>query len=109
MPKTIQNAMILVKELGLRYLWFDSLCLIQDDIDDLKNGIMNMDAVYESAWFTIIAAQGSTAATGLPGVSQFPRELKQEIIPVKPGMRFLHVRSLDHHLNRTVYASRGWT
>ena len=109
MPRTIRDAMVLVTEVGLRFLWFDSLCLMQDSPADLKKGIMNMDAVYESAWFTIIAAQGSGADAGLPGVTQFPREIDQDCLKLKDGFGILRASSLDHYLNRSTYASRGWT
>jgi len=32
LPQTFQDAVIVTKELGLRYLWIDSLCIIQDDM-----------------------------------------------------------------------------
>ena len=108
-PRTIRDAMVLVEEVGLRFLWFDSLCLMQDNPEDLKRGIMNMDAVFESAWFTIIAAQGSGADAGLPGVTRFPREVDQDCLNIKDGFTILRVNSLDHYLNKSTYASRGWT
>jgi len=60
--------MDLVSAIGERYLWVDSLCLIQDDPADMKNGIDHMDLVYEGAIMTIIAAIGNHINAGLPGL-----------------------------------------
>ena len=34
MPKTFRDAIIVARQLDLRYLWIDSLCIIQDSADD---------------------------------------------------------------------------
>jgi hypothetical protein len=34
LPKTFQDAVLMTRRLGIRYLWIDSLCIIQDDGDD---------------------------------------------------------------------------
>jgi hypothetical protein len=34
LPKTFQDAITFTRGLQIRYLWIDSLCTIQDDIDD---------------------------------------------------------------------------
>ncbi len=31
LPQTFQNAIYLTRSLGIRYLWIDSLCILQDD------------------------------------------------------------------------------
>lgn len=50
-PATIRDAITLVAKLQLRCFWLDSLCLIQDDVGDLKLGIKNIDMVFYT--FTI--------------------------------------------------------
>lgn len=52
---------------GLRYVWVDCLCLVQDDGDDMADGIAKMDLVYRGARATIIAATGTDANAGLLG------------------------------------------
>ena len=34
LPRTFQDAMIVTRRLGLRYLWIDSLCIIQNSQED---------------------------------------------------------------------------
>ena len=109
MPNTLRDAMTLTAGLGLRYLWFDSLCLVQDDPADFMRGIMNMDLVYEYSYVSVIAAHGDGAESGLPGVGQTPRQGRQDTELLKPGMEIMRVHSLDEHLNKSVWASRGWT
>jgi hypothetical protein len=46
-PRTIQDAITLVRKLELRYLWVDALCLLQNDWQDLDRGVNVMDQVYE--------------------------------------------------------------
>lgn len=58
LPKTSQDAVVFTKDIGLRYLWIDSLCIIQDDINDWKNEAAKMADVYRNAYCTI-AATGS--------------------------------------------------
>ncbi|KAK7993899.1 Gamma-tubulin complex component 4 [Apiospora arundinis] len=34
MPQTLQDALIVTEKLGLRYVWIDALCIVQDDPED---------------------------------------------------------------------------
>lgn len=36
LSKTLQDAVIITRALGIQYLWIDSLCIIQDDEDDWR-------------------------------------------------------------------------
>jgi Heterokaryon incompatibility protein (HET) len=46
LPKTIKDAEKLVYWLGYRYLWVDSLCIIQDEEEDKARQIQFMDSIY---------------------------------------------------------------
>lgn len=35
--KTFVNALTVTQALGLQYLWIDSLCIVQDDTEDVRN------------------------------------------------------------------------
>ncbi|KAK4221800.1 hypothetical protein QBC38DRAFT_491343 [Podospora fimiseda] len=34
MPETLQDAIIVAKQLDLSYIWIDALCIIQGDVED---------------------------------------------------------------------------
>ncbi|CAG8978759.1 hypothetical protein HYALB_00012744 [Hymenoscyphus albidus] len=52
-----------------RYVLYSAYCILQDDADDRKHQIQQMDLVYRFAEVTLIAATGDNADAGLPGVS----------------------------------------
>jgi len=65
LQRTICDAIDLTRDLNFRYLWVDSLCIVQDD--DRAKGplISNMDVIYGHATLTIIAASSVGAQAGL--------------------------------------------
>ncbi|KND88387.1 hypothetical protein TOPH_07027 [Tolypocladium ophioglossoides CBS 100239] len=109
LPKTIVDAITLVRKLGLRYLWVDALCLLQNDWEDLERGVHVMDQVYERAWLTIIAACGSDSNARLPGVQPGSRKASRLAVEIKPGVHLGLCTALDSLLKSTIYQSRGWT
>ncbi|KAH7394194.1 heterokaryon incompatibility protein-domain-containing protein, partial [Phaeosphaeria sp. MPI-PUGE-AT-0046c] len=64
LPQTLQDAMTITLGLGLRYIWIDSLCIVQDDPDDLNREIANMANIYRGAFVAISAARASSVHHG---------------------------------------------
>ena len=62
--QTIRDAIHVVRASGLRYLWVDALCIIQDNETDKSQEISKMDHIYTSALFTIVAQSASSAEQG---------------------------------------------
>jgi hypothetical protein len=108
-PITVRDAMMLCQTIGEEYLWVDSLCLMQDDPQDLARGIKAMASIYERALVTIIAGSGTDANSGLPGVRMGSRKAAQPMAEVKPGIRMIGTRGIIDHMRRTRYTTRGWT
>ena len=77
LPKTIEDAMLLVQSLGERYLWVDSLCIVQDDRERKHDDIHRMDIVYSKAFATIAATHGKDSNAGLPGIRPDTRPTQQ--------------------------------
>jgi hypothetical protein len=67
--RTVEDAMQVVKQLGLRYLWVDAYCINQANSLDKEHRIRHMDIIYEGAYLTIIALSGSSSEVGLLGIS----------------------------------------
>jgi hypothetical protein len=64
LPKTLQDAVRVTRELGIQYLWVDSMCIIQDKQEDKFHEISNMADIYKNAYVTICAARANTADSG---------------------------------------------
>ncbi|KAF2732484.1 HET-domain-containing protein, partial [Polyplosphaeria fusca] len=110
LPQTILDACTVSEALGERYLWVDSLCIVQNDDEERHDQIMRMDAIYSSAVLTIAAASGSHCKTGLPGVSA-PRtypQCTQKINEMLLAIPFPSLATLEQG-NHLIWNSRGWT
>lgn len=64
LPRNFQDAITVTRLLGIRYLWIDSLCIIQDDKTDWEKEGSKMDRVYKNAYVTIAATSAATANDG---------------------------------------------
>jgi hypothetical protein len=72
LPQTIKDAIALTRKLCFKYLWVDSLCIIQDSDTDKACEINNMGKIYESAAVTIIAASAKDCHDGFLSTKSYP-------------------------------------
>ena len=108
-PQTIIDAIELVKCIGMRYLWVDSLCIVQDDDNDKQQQLKIMGTIYNNAELLVVAATGGNANAGLPGIGNTPRRISQSHERIA-GSNFISVQPLMQRvLKRSVWKSRGWT
>lgn len=64
MPQNFQDAICMTRALGFRYIWIDSLCIIQDSADDWAREGSQMDKIYKFARLTLAATSASTSEDG---------------------------------------------
>jgi hypothetical protein len=67
-PRTIRDAMSFTEQLGIRYFWVDSLCIVQDDELSKHDQNQAMAVIYANAYVTLIARNGRDADHGLRGI-----------------------------------------
>ncbi|KAK3360651.1 heterokaryon incompatibility protein-domain-containing protein [Lasiosphaeria hispida] len=65
LPKTYQDAILVTRKLGFRYIWIDSLCIIQDDLADWQQESSRMASVFKGASLTLAATGAKDGAGGL--------------------------------------------
>jgi hypothetical protein len=56
LPKTLHDAIKITRSLGERYIWIDSLCIVQDSPDDWAKESATMGRVYSNSLCTIISS-----------------------------------------------------
>lgn len=64
LPQTILDAIACTRALGLRFLWIDALCILQDSDDDKFRELAQMRHIYRNAYVTTIAATAPRVSTG---------------------------------------------
>lgn len=78
LPPTFQEAIDFTRRLGIRYLWIDSLCIIQDDENDWRVEASKMASIYQNCYLVISAAKSSGAYEGL--YADFPPRCRTHTI-----------------------------
>jgi hypothetical protein len=64
LPKTYQDAVRITRELDIRYLWIDALCIIQDSVYDWRFEASLMGTVYQNSWCNIAASDAADNTGG---------------------------------------------
>ncbi len=64
LSSTVTDAIEAIRRLGLRFLWVDALCIVQDSDEDKTQEISRMGGIYKSATVTIAAATARAASEG---------------------------------------------
>ena len=65
LPRTFTDAVICAYRLGIRYLWIDCLCIIQDSKEDWLQQSAIMAEIYSSAFVNFAATASSSCEGGL--------------------------------------------
>lgn len=110
LPRTIRDAMNVVRVLGMKYLWVDRYCINSTEPGTKHHTINNMDTIYEAANLTIIAACGGSGEHGLPSVSRTMKALDEDTTP--PWNGIVYSEFSNPHLRQfqnSTYSTRGWT
>lgn len=69
---TIRDAIYVTHMLGFRWLWIDSLCIIQDSDEDKAHEIGRMHHIYRYSHLTIMAASANGVSESFLQERPFP-------------------------------------
>jgi hypothetical protein len=64
LSQTIQDAIRVTRSLGIEFLWIDSLCIVQDNPEDVAREISRMSDYFENAYICISAASAADCNEG---------------------------------------------
>ena len=65
LPWTFRDAIQLTRRLGFRYIWIDSLCIIQDSNEDWLDQAALMGEIYQGSSLNIAATRASQPKAGI--------------------------------------------
>lgn len=118
MPRTIRDTINLVRDLGEKYVWIDSICIIQDSDRSWALNSRIMDQVYGNAYLTICAADGDGADAGLQilntdrgSTEAIMKEQfrSQNITQYARDIRLMSTQPAENYIRNSVWNTRGWT
>lgn len=65
LPLSFQEAVYVCRKFGIRYLWIDSLCIIQDSLEDWEKEASLMWEVYTNSFLNLAATASADSRGGL--------------------------------------------
>ncbi|KAE8443499.1 hypothetical protein EG329_001811 [Mollisiaceae sp. DMI_Dod_QoI] len=65
LSRTFQDAMMVTRQLGMRYIWIDSLCIIQDSPEDWQKESVQMCNIYSYSFCNLCATASADGSGGL--------------------------------------------
>jgi hypothetical protein len=125
LPQTLRDAFRVTRQLGIRYLWVDALCIIQNDPNDWATEAANMASTYENCLVSIAVELGSDCTAGFlrhtPEQQRFCVDclikisnrltsgIMSNLYIWTPGIcRCFYIRGIES-LKKTPLSERGWT
>ncbi|KAL8783921.1 MAG: hypothetical protein Q9195_009240 [Heterodermia aff. obscurata] len=64
LPKTIGDAILITRDLRIKYIWVDSLCIIQDSVEDWARECELMGSIYAGSYCNIAATAAGSNEEG---------------------------------------------
>lgn len=118
MPATYRDAVKTVRKLDIKYLWIDSLCIVQDDIRDWEREAVKMSEIYQGAAVTIVPIASKSCHDGFSKRSPALTAEVRHSSSLKPGVEgkyFLRKPDYGPALElwgmewSSTWITRGWT
>ncbi|KAH8587411.1 heterokaryon incompatibility protein-domain-containing protein [Bisporella sp. PMI_857] len=110
-PPTFSDAITITRNLGIKYLWIDALCIFQDSKEDWEAEAPQMAHIYSNAILTIVAESSVSFKDGI--LKNRPTGSACRL-PWSPGSKqTIHLRNTKSEWfmksPNSTWNSRGWT
>ncbi|KAE8446990.1 hypothetical protein EG329_011472 [Mollisiaceae sp. DMI_Dod_QoI] len=99
LPPVFQDAIKIVRRLGYRYLWIDSLCILQNSVDDWNAELVKMQQYYIGSSLNIIAAAAEDPTCGIFDSADLLRD----------GVRYANSHWARFIQGQNFVQTRAWT
>ncbi|KAI1371806.1 heterokaryon incompatibility protein-domain-containing protein [Hypoxylon crocopeplum] len=108
LPKAFQDAVTFTRKLGLKYLWIDALCIIQDDDDDWLREAGSMLQIYQNAYVTLAGLFAKDPSAGLFSTKK-AEDLQQKLVRLRRGTEItdLYIRELTPDVSGILHVPVG--
>lgn len=87
LPRTFQDVVLVAKAMEIKYVWIDSLCIVQDNREEWLEQSAKMGSIYLDSTVTVAAHSAGQCNEGFLWRSQVPSTLR--IAPQQGGPEFL--------------------
>ncbi|KAF2815763.1 heterokaryon incompatibility, partial [Mytilinidion resinicola] len=109
LPRALQDAVKVCRELSIRYLWADTLCIIQDDEDDWQKEASNMGEIYSNATVTLCALASTSCNQSFLERRVFQSWFTFVFTTIDPRDSPSHLTHIGIDMQLSKWNERAWT
>jgi hypothetical protein len=107
LPRALQQSIRLIHDLGIRYIWIDAICIVQDSSHSWNLNARAMHLIYGNATLTICAADGDSTR-GLLALDEDLRP-QQQIATYAEGVHLILHQPPEISIQTSQWNKRAWT
>lgn len=108
LPTTFQDAVKVTRGLGHRYLWIDSICIIQGPDGDFNDEAKHMEDVFSQAYCVLAASSANGQHDGFLQARSQRRYLTLRQDPLPPVHICEFIDDFQQHVLNSNLNKRGW-
>ncbi|KAI9162755.1 Cyclin-dependent kinase [Paramyrothecium foliicola] len=108
LPATFKDAIAVTRALQIRYLWIDSVCIIQGKDGDFNDEAERMEDVFSGAYCVLAASRASGQHDGFLGSRPTREVVRFQRLAEKPFHVCEPIDDFNHDVLQSPLNSRGW-
>ncbi|RSM19917.1 hypothetical protein CDV31_001277 [Fusarium ambrosium] len=108
LPRALRQSINLIHGLGIKYIWIDALCIVQNSSHSWNLNARAMHLIYGNSTLTICAADGDDSNTGLLALDDKHTQ-PQVVVNYAEGVCLMLHRPAETSIEITRWNKRAWT